>query len=423
MGMKLAPELLTRDKSGPKRQRRMVSAPSVRHTNVRPMDKQLQVRFTAVVLALLTVAAATLASINFQKESEFRVPYDGVWWVEHDGRLTAQRVDSEGPAQRPGIKAGDELQSIDVYDVHTTAALERQLYRHGVWTRAHYQLTRGAISLEPELVLAPADRSLNTGLRLIALFFLGIGLYVLLRRWTAPKSTHFYVFCLVSFIFYSFRYTGKLNDFDWIIYWSNVVAWLLQPALFLHFVLTFPESKQFVRRHRWVQAAVYFPGAVLLALHIIALRKLQASELLRWDLDRLQMLYLAVFFIAAAGVLWHSYRNASTIILRQQMKWVTRGTILAITPFTLFYVIPYLQGALPTMGMKVSVLSLVFLPLTFGYAIFRYRLMDVDLIFKRGMAYTLAAAAIASVYFAMVAVVAELVHLRLPSTGTTGLIA
>ena len=44
--------------------------------------------------------------------------------------------------------------------------------------------------------------------------------------------------------------------------------------------------------------------------------------------------------------------------------------------------------------MKVSVLSLGLLPLTFGYAIFRYRLMDVDLIFKRGMAYTLAAAAI-----------------------------
>ncbi len=49
--------------------------------------------------------------------------------------------------------------------------------------------------------------------------------------------------------------------------------------------------------------------------------------------------------------------------------------------------------------MKVSVLSLVLLPLTFGYAIFRYRLMDVDLIFKRGMAYTMAAAAIVGVYF------------------------
>ena len=50
--------------------------------------------------------------------------------------------------------------------------------------------------------------------------------------------------------------------------------------------------------------------------------------------------------------------------------------------------------------MKVSVLSLVFLPLTFGYAIFRYRLMDVDLIFKRGMAYTIAAGAITAAYFA-----------------------
>ena len=47
--------------------------------------------------------------------------------------------------------------------------------------------------------------------------------------------------------------------------------------------------------------------------------------------------------------------------------------------------------------MKVSVLSLALLPLTFGYAIFRYRLMDVDLIFKRGMVYTLSAAAIVGV--------------------------
>ncbi len=121
-------------------------------------------------------------------------------------------------------------------------------------------------------------------------------------------------------------------------------------------------------------------------------------------------------------MLWYSYRRASTPILRQQLKWVTRGTILAIAPFTLFYVIPYLTGALPTAAMKVSVLSLGLLPLTFGYAIFRYRLMDVDLIFKRGMVYTLAAAAIVGVYFAVVAGVAELVHTQVPSSGPAGLI-
>ncbi len=56
------------------------------------------------------------------------------------------------------------------------------------------------------------------------------------------------------------------------------------------------------------------------------------------------MAYLAIFFIAAAAVLVNSYRWAGTPILRQQLKWITRGTILAITPFTLFYVIPVSAG-------------------------------------------------------------------------------
>jgi two-component system NtrC family sensor kinase len=73
--------------------------------------------------------------------------------------------------------------------------------------------------------------------------------------------------------------------------------------------------------------------------------------------------------------------------------------------------------------MKFSVLFLSLLPLTFGYAIFRYRLMDVDLISKRVVVYIVAAAAVVGVYFAMVAGVAELVHQQRPDTGPLGLIA
>ena len=57
------------------------------------------------------------------------------------------------------------------------------------------------------------------------------------------------------------------------------------------------------------------------------------------------------------------------------------------------------MGSLPGATMKVSALSLALLPLTFGYAIFRYRLMDVDLIFKRGVVYTLAAAIVVGIVF------------------------
>ena len=415
MGSTVAPELL---------ESRRVVAETLRTVPPprRPMNKDFQIRFTAVLLFLLTTAAFVLAWINFQKERDFQVPYDGVWWVERAGRLVAEKVDPSGPGARAGVKEGDELVAVDQGPAKRVPELTRQQYRAGVYSRTTYSLLRQGIPIDTQLVLVPADRTLYTPLRLIGLVYLGIGLYVLLRRWTAPKSTHFYLFCLVSFVFYAFHFTGKLNQFDWTIYWGNVIAWLLQPALFLHFVLTFPEKKHFVREHSWIVPTLYVPGLALLALQLVSFQLLVASERLRWNLDRLQMLYLGGFFVLATYVLWRSYRKASTPVLRQQLKWVTRGTILAIAPFTLFYVVPYLMGAVPNSLMRVSVLSLVFLPMTFGYAIFRYRLMDVDLIFKRGVVYTLAAASIAGAYFAVVAGVAALVNLRVPSSGPIGLV-
>jgi PAS domain S-box-containing protein len=156
------------------------------------------------------------------------------------------------------------------------------------------------------------------------------------------------------------------------------------------------------------------------------MRLLEATGRLSRGMDRLDISYGAMFFLVAATVLWISYRHASTTILRQQLKWVTRGTVLAIAPYTLLYVLPYVfpheMVWLPPALMKLSVLSLGLLPLTFGYAIFRYRLMDVDLIFKRGVVYTLAAAAVGGLYFALVAGVAEFVHTQKPASGAVGLI-
>ena len=173
-----------------------------------------------------------------------------------------------GPAAVAGVRKGDILLSINNRSVASSADVERQLYYSGVYSKATYSLMRNGVPLDVEVVLVPADRSMNDWLRLIALIYLGIGLYVLLRRWTAVGSPHFYIFCLVSFVFYSLHYTGKFNAFDWIVFWSNEVAWLLQPALFLHFVLTFPERRAFVSKHRWSIPLLYLPGAVLLGVQI-----------------------------------------------------------------------------------------------------------------------------------------------------------
>ncbi len=275
------------------------------------MKSEFQTRFTVVLLVLLTAAAVVFAGLNFSKEHAFQIPYDGVVWDEGNGRLVANRVVGKGPGERAGIKVGDQLVAVERQDTQGMPALMRQIYRRGVWAKATYSLLRGGIPLDTVVVLEPADRSANDWLRFIALIYLGIGMYILLRRWTAPGSLHFYIFCLVSFVYYAFKYTGKLNEFDWIVLGSNVVAGLLQPALFLHFALVFPEKRPWVREHRGWLWLVYLPGTLLLAIQVVALSTLTARANLVFNLDRLSMAYLAAYFLCAAFIMRRTYKQGS----------------------------------------------------------------------------------------------------------------
>jgi two-component system, NtrC family, sensor kinase len=387
------------------------------------MLRPFQIRMAVVLLAGFTLAAAILASLNFTKESSFSLPTDQVSWLEAPGGLRAERVLKDGPGERAGIKAGDLLVSANKVPTPRVSFLTKQWFAVGTWRNIDYSLVRSGVPIHASVLLEPADRSQDQGLRLIALVYLSIGLYVLFRRWTAPRATHFYVFCLASFVLYSFNYTGKFNTFDWTIYWGKILAEALQPALFLHFALAFPEERPASRR-QWIYSLIYLPGLAVIALQVVAMRQWQATGLLATRLDQLAMGYLAVYFVMSALVFFRNYTRQKNPLRRQQLKWLTRGTLLTVIPFTVLDVIPVLTGIpVPSVLARLGGICLIFLPLTFSWAIIRYRLMDVDLIFKRGVTYTLATASLVGLYFGAVAFAAEVVHTRLPSAGAWGLIA
>jgi PAS domain S-box-containing protein len=295
--------------------------------------------------------------------------------------------------------------------------LERVLYRTGIYGKASYAITRGGVPLDTPVVVIPEplDRGLQQAQRVIGLVYLAIGIYVLFRRWGAARATHFYLFCLVSFALCALKYTGELNWLDWSVFWLNVAAESLQPALFLHFALSFPEERFKKIRRRWLLPILYAPGVALIGMWVWAVETRQATGLLKHRLEQTGTAYVAAFFVLAALLFMRSYKTADTPLLRQQLKWVTRGTILAVLPFTLFYAIPFLFDWHPYWLLTdLAGLSLVILPLTFSWAIVRYRLMDTDLIFKRGVAYTLATGLLLGVYFGIIALISVVVHNAMP---------
>ena len=386
------------------------------------MERSFQTRVTVVLLALFTAAAVIFATFNFIQENNFQTPTDGVWWVEAHGGLKAERVIPGEPGERAGLKTGDLLLRANGQPMPRWASLSQEIFFTRAFNTIDYTIERDGVRLDVPVILDAQDRSFNQGFRLIALVYLGIGLYVLFRRWTAPHSTHFYLFCLASFVLYSFKYTGEFNTFDQIIFWCNIVAEGLQPALFVHFALAFANENR--RRRPLLMSLVYVPGAFLVGLYVYAVQYWSATELLRHRLDQLLTGYDAAFYVLAAVVLWISYRSTHAPLRRQQLKWLTRGTIVAITPFTLLSALPFLTNiAVPDVATRLTGIALLFLPLTFAWAIVRYRLMDTDLIFKRGVTYTLATAILFGLYFGIVAIAGEVVRKHLPSAGAWGLIA
>jgi len=391
------------------------------------MKENLRVRVGAVVLALATLAAVIFAWLNFVQRSRYDIVDDGVAWTDSSNGIEAWKVAANSPASMAGIRTGDVLLAINDAPVPSAAHIARRLYRAGLWTQLRYKLSRNGEEFETRLITTPAQKPLHVEnyLRFVGLLYLFIGLFIFIRRWNAPRAVHFYVFCLVSFILYSFQFSGKLDAFDLEVYWSSIIARLLAPALLLHFALVFPERAESSRNSLLKFAAVYTPPLVLLLVHILAAVNALGfvpTTRSRVALDQLELGFLGLCFLCAGIVFYLSFRRSRSGVLRQQLKWLTGGTLAGSLPFSLLYILPFAFDAATKSWMQFTALSLVLIPLCFGYAIIRYRLMDVDIIFKRGLAYTAATAAVAAIYFALVALIAQIFPLQ-SSGPVTGMIA
>ncbi len=371
--------------------------------------------FKTTLIVLLTVVMAVMGVINGLQKGAHVTPDDGCGWIKTSRGVEAVIVEAGGPAAKAGILKGDVLVAINGKEITRATEVSMELDQLGVWSKAQYSLTRLGNSYTTTLVISrqPTNLSLKRFLELVGFLYLLIGVFIFLRRWQAKGALHFYTICLASFGVFAFSYTSKLNAFDWGIYWLDAICLLFLPPLFLHFCLSFPNPKTFLERYSSLKVALYLPAVLLLGTQILFVLEpllVQAPLSTRIFLDQLHMLHFAGLFVLGMLALTHTYWASANQILRQQMKWIVLGTVFGTLPFFLFYAVPYWMGVVPTIWMEITVLPLVLIPLTFGYAIIKFRLMDVDIIFKKGVASTLTSLAVVGFYFGLMAIVSQVFH-------------
>ncbi len=236
-----------------------------------------------------------------------------------------------------------------------------------------------------------------------------------LRRPFDQATLHFFWLCVAFFGVFTFSFSGSLNQLDWIFYWADDVAMLLLPPLFLHFTLVFPER----RARSWTRLKAmtalvplfYAPAFALGVARMLAVARATDNERLftgtMSNIDRGELVYLAVCFLAGLAVLVQARRQPLSGTARRQLRWILWGTALGAGPFAVMYALPWAFGFNPPVIIQLTAIPLGLLPLTFASAIVRYRLMDVEVIIKRGLVYTAVVSAIVAIYAVLLRVATQ----------------
>ena len=374
----------------------------------------------------LLIGAALLISaglLNFrQRIRQETPPWDGVGWVDTKDGVIAKSIERGSAAEGAWLLPGDRLIGISL-DGKTRpeeiiSARDVQIYldEARVGGQLHYLMQRPSYS-DAGAYWADLDnlgrfqkwRPRDIYFNLIGVIYLFVGFFVLFKQGgRAPYALHFATLCLAAFVFHFYTPVGSYRDLDLAIAFLDNAAFILFAPLFLHFCALYPSKQQLFATRRWRVVSLYVPSLLLLAFSIVvflrdemakaisSIQKIPITEPIIGFFYWLTVLHLSVALIASAALLVRTYVKARSMVVRQQVKWVLWGTLLAVTPFILLYSVVYLFGAPTDRWLTdVAILPLAIIPFAFGYSVLRYRLMDVELVVRRVFVYALTTLAIA----------------------------
>ncbi len=178
--------------------------------------------------------------------------------------------------------------------------------------------------------------------------------------------------------------------------------YFLALALLVLVFLLFPSGQFVPRWTRWTMV-VFLAGQVPYTFFP------DAPFTLNTHADSLGYLILIGEAAILAVVQLYRYRRVSSPIERQQTKWVVFGIAVSTTVFVggsaLYLIFPALAEPSSPYQLALAAVNTflpLFIPLSFGFAMLRYRLWDIDILINRTLVYGTLTVILAGVYGGLV---------------------
>ena len=349
-----------------------------------------------------------LASIIFLIWSAFydlQQPHDGI--IEQDPSGLIREIDPSGPTYQ-NLRVGDIVVSID--GVSFTEAfplysgkkpgdkVKLGVDRDGKFTPITFQLAElpSSIVISKLVVIT------------IALIFWGVGVGVQALKPAKEGTALAFLFCQVSAVLLAAGMVSAIGP-QWASGLFNFLIWIIGPIT-VHFHLYFPQRTEITGQR--VLLLILYVIAILGGLPYLILgpATIQANEWYSLYLT-VSRLFLAINLIIVVGLLFYSYRHTTTPGVRGKIRIVVLGGILSALPLVILTVLPDAIIKTPLVPYSAAFLLLAIVPLTYGYAIFRHRLIEIEKHVNRGATYILVFSILGGFLLILYAILERWVHI------------
>lgn len=315
-------------------------------------------------------------------------------------------VVSKNPEKIFGIMEGDEIISIDNHRFSKWEEVELYLDGKNIGDNIYLELRRNDTTTIVEVNLTNYYTIFDLIIiSLVGLIFLVMGVFVRLKA-PGNNSAHLFHWASVGLGmvivmtagFYNFQPLGygHFNRIMWLF------AYSVTPVLFIHFTATFSSKKikglKYILWYFYMSAVLntiiltYFFLDATLGNNFYSLKNYVAF------FDSFFRIFLITCIVFAISICIYAYKSTSEIEERKRLQWLLLGFFIGPLSFVIFWVIPIFLTGYSLIHESLVLIFLTAIPITFSIAIIKYHLMDINLIIRRSVVYTIILAAILILY-------------------------
>ncbi|HCY76322.1 MAG TPA: hypothetical protein DHV28_10405 [Ignavibacteriales bacterium] len=386
--------------------------------------KRFFLKYKLNIVSGFTIFLAFVAGLSIYFSLEVRVQSnDECLWIpkkiaKDSTAIYFDKVKQNGVSWNAGIRNGDQLLEINYIPLKSTIQAQEILNQFNSGQFAAYTVKKkNGELLQTKVYVKKLVQFASLAAAISGLLFLLIGFIVYTAKPDGLAQKLFYalgVFSVITaanvlfpFDLFFAKFIIEKPFTSFVAISITIVSQVLVPFIMLYFVWSFPVKFKFAQKGITLNILVIIASLMCMSGIIIA-------GSLHWTkLDSMPWFTTWQSIIRVSFVVIYIASLISLIVqyVKEKNPHNKKPLLLFVIAFTFGLLLQFYVGTIaPAISDTVfnspeyymPIILIVFVPITFAYAIFKYHLLDVSIVIRNTIIYGTAMATVAGIYFIVI---------------------